>query len=152
MKEGIGNTVVISLVMVFIVFMSSYLAFTINYSKAFKMKSKLIDVIQSHNNNMNDEEIAVEMNNYINEIGYSTNSETMQSNCTNAGYSVMEGATGWCYKEFSSEVNDEGNVRRYVKIRTFISVDIPFINRIFNKIRVFTVEGSTKPTYSHLEK
>ena len=110
MKEGIGNTVVISLVMVFIVFMSSYLAFTINYSKAFKMKSKLIDVIQSHNNNMNDEEIAVEMNNYINEIGYSTNSETMQSNCTNAGYSVMEGATGWCYKEFSSEVNDEGNV------------------------------------------
>ena len=112
------------------------------------MKSKLIDVIQSHNNNMNDGEIATEMNEYINEVGYSIDSTIIASNCQKAGYSIMEGTQGWCYKLFESEKNDEGMTRRYVKIKTFISIDVPLINRILSHIRFFTVEGSTKATFS----
>lgn len=155
MKEGIGNTIVLMMVMIFVVFISSYLAFTINYSKAFKVKSKIIDIIEKYNNDMTDNRIGTEIQTYIDSIGYSVNNIMISENCVKAGYDILEGQTnqGWCYKvipprsEANKNKNEAGEVRQYVKIKTFISIDIPIINRIFSGVRFFTVEGSTKPTY-----
>ena len=46
MKDSIGAIPSLALVFMFIIIISGYLAFSVNYSKAFKMKSKIIDVFQ----------------------------------------------------------------------------------------------------------
>lgn len=151
MKEGIGNTIVLMMLMIFIVFISSYLAFTINYSKAFKVKSKIIDIIEKYNNDMDSGHIAHEIQQYIDSIGYSVDSRMIQDNCEGYEIYAEKNMQGWCYKVIpprdKAVVNEAGEVRQYVKIKTFISVDIPIINRIFSGVRFFTIEGSTKPTY-----
>ena len=44
MRDGLGSVVMIEIIVVFIVVVSTYLAFNVNYMKAFKMKNKIIDV------------------------------------------------------------------------------------------------------------
>ena len=50
MKDSIGSIPSLALVFTFIIIISGYLAFSVNYSKAFKMKSKIIDVLQEEEN------------------------------------------------------------------------------------------------------
>lgn len=153
MKEGVGGAVSLGLVMFFIFIIASYTAFTINYSKAYKVKSKLIDVIQKYDNNMNNPMIASEMQGYMRDVGYSSSSD-FTGKCTGDGYNDYKagpGGQGWCYRVFEESTNgtkkNAGVRKRYVKIKTFVSVDIPVINQIFGEIRIFTVEGSTRSTY-----
>ena len=152
MNEGVGEAVSLALVMFFIVVISSYLAFTINYSKAFKVKSKLIDTIQKYNNEPTNKKVIEEMRKYINEVGYSAADERMKKQCSGdgreTGYAVGIADQGWCYQIFEESTDGKGHEKeikkRYVKVKTFVAIDIPVINRIFGGIRVFTVEGSTK--------
>ena len=152
MNEGVGEAVSLALVMFFIVVISSYLAFTINYSKAFKVKSKLIDTIQKYNNDPTNKKVITEMKTYIDDVGYSASDERMKYQCAGdgrtTGYKVGLADQGWCYQIFEENTAGKGNnkdlKRRYVKVKTFVAIDIPVINRIFGGIRVFTVEGSTK--------
>jgi hypothetical protein len=45
MREAIGGTWIFSIVIVFIVLFSSYLAISVNYSKAFKVKKVIYQVL-----------------------------------------------------------------------------------------------------------
>ncbi len=155
MNEGVGEAMSLALVMFFIVVISSYLAFTINYSKAFKVKSKLIDTIQKYDNDPTDTRVTNDMRTYINDVGYSASSDRMKSQCggdgRTTGYAPGLADQGWCYQIFEEKTDGKGNTvktkRRYVKVKTFVAVDIPVINRIFGGIPIFTVEGSTKAIY-----
>ena len=46
MRESIGSTWIIGLVMVFILIFSSYLALTISYQKTFKLKNEVLSFIE----------------------------------------------------------------------------------------------------------
>ena len=46
MRDGIGSVVMITIIIVFIVAASSYLAFNVNYTKAFRMKNKIISIYE----------------------------------------------------------------------------------------------------------
>ena len=35
---------------------------------------------------------------------------------------------------------------RYIKVKTFVSIDAPIINRVLPNLRFFMLEGSTKTT------
>lgn len=144
MNEAQGQTMGLALVMFFIVVISSYLAFTLTYSKAFKVKSKVIDMIEA-NDNVIDTALLVQTGVYLKQIGYSA-SDTYTRNCdASEGWKLVTNQ-GWCYKEMGSDNPNQQTSRKYYKIRTYVVIDIPVINRIFSEIRVFTVEGSTKPT------
>ena len=49
MREAIGATWIFGIVIVFIVVFTGYLAFSVNYAKAFAMKDSIIDIIEKHN-------------------------------------------------------------------------------------------------------
>lgn len=155
MKEGIGGAVSLALVMFFIFIIASYTAFTINYSKAYKVKSKLIDVIQKYDNNMNNPMIASEMQGYMRSVGYSA-APYYTKKCNGDGYNGYKAGPsgqGWCYKIFEESTNGKNKEakikKKYVKVKTFVSVDIPVINQIFGENRIFIVEGSTKVIYEN---
>ena len=49
MRESIGATWLMGIVMVFIALFASFLAFSINYSKAFRVKDGIVDRIERYN-------------------------------------------------------------------------------------------------------
>lgn len=149
MKESMGLVPTLSVIIFALVLISGYLAFTINYSKAYKANSKIVNIIQKYNNKI-DERAQKEINEYLESINY-TSSENYLSKCSESGYEIIQNTTGkgWCYKIISSEdktdksKNDVNRV--YVKVRTYISIDIPILNRIFPNLELSRVDGATKP-------
>ncbi len=49
MREAIGATWIFGIVIVFIVLFTGYLAFSVNYAKAFTIKDKIVDVLEKYN-------------------------------------------------------------------------------------------------------
>ena len=49
MREAIGATWIFVIVIVFIVVFTGYLAFSVNYAKAFAMKDSIIDILEKYN-------------------------------------------------------------------------------------------------------
>ena len=49
MREAIGATWIFGIVIVFIVVFTGYLAFSVNYAKAFAMKDSIIDILEENN-------------------------------------------------------------------------------------------------------
>ena len=48
MRDGLGSAVMIAIIAVFIAIVSGYLAFNVNYMKAFNMKNKIIDYFNKY--------------------------------------------------------------------------------------------------------
>ena len=49
MNEGVGSTTIIVIIMVFITVVSAYMAYNVNYTKAFRMKNKVISMYEKEN-------------------------------------------------------------------------------------------------------
>ena len=152
MKEGLGTVPALVVVITGFVIISSYLAFTINYSKAFKANSRIVNVIQQENNKIDKNAIA-RINKYLKKINYHAAEEYMKKGCMDNGkqngwVSVTSGNSnaGWCYKTVTVAGEGESEKLIYTKIRTFISIDVPFFNKFFAGNNQFKVEGSTKVT------
>ncbi len=150
MNESMGGTITLVIIMFFIVFVSAYLAFNVNYMKAFRMKNKIISLYEEHqgdcvNNSSNAcyKDIVA----FAKEIGYTPpNSFTCDS-----GYKMMQydSLKLYCVKEHevfnsSSAVNDMGKYRYYT-IYTKINISIPVFDNIMGH-RLLSVSGDT-PTF-----
>ena len=153
MRESLGSIWIVSFVFFVIILISGFLAFNTNYNKAFKMKNKIINVLEKHNNRITDD-AQEEIREYAKSIGYSASS-TYTSTCGNAGYDRDSNNIGWCYKEHvsSSDYTMSGNTggtnvseyrSTYIDVRTFVSIDVPLFNHIFKNLKQFSVTGSTK--------
>ena len=68
MREAIGGTWLFTIVIVFIVLFSSYLAISVNYSKAFKVKNGIVDLIEQ--NEGLSSETQTQISNYLDKTGY----------------------------------------------------------------------------------
>ena len=166
MKNSIGGIPALVLVMFFIVVISGYIAFTINYSKAFKVNSKIIDTIETIAENTNVVQngginaafmgnLNSQIQPYLTEVGYSASTEQAAKVCKSTGQTIDEdndfapvssGNSVWCIKPvFSTEDKKTGTV--YFEVKTFISVDIPILNKVLLGNRFFQVNGATKSIY-----
>lgn len=148
MKDSIGGVYALTIVFFFIVIISGFIAFTVNYNKAFKMKNRIINILEKYDNNTTSSEVQRQIREYAQEIGYSA-STTYTSSCNGQTYTLDSNNTGWCYQEKkTSSGKTNGTVQEYVKkyvnVKTFVSIDIPILNYLFPHIRFFTVDGSTK--------
>ena len=117
MRDALGGVVNIQFILIFIVLVSGYLAFSVNYTKAFRAKNKIIDVYESYEGNLKNEGALEKINTYLNKIGY---------------------------KPARDYVTAEKNKKNYAEVTTFISIDFPIINQILPHVDFFKVTGSTK--------
>lgn len=81
MRGAIGNTMVMNIVIVFIVLTTALLVSSISYSKAFKMKTQIIDIIEKYDGNFdnttnNESTITNEINEFLGAAGYRTIKQT----------------------------------------------------------------------------
>lgn len=159
MRESIGGSWLLGFVVLFIVLFSSYLAISINYSKAFKVKNKIINIIEqsegftpyagglnlnsvSTEELKNDESTEAAVVIALKEMGYYTTTifpcNDKQSDPNQSDPNQKESsAGGYCLKKIHGR---EGN---YYKITTFIKFDLPLINL---SIKI-PITGETKSIY-----
>jgi len=145
MRDAMGGTVVITIIVFFIVVVSAYLAFNVNYTKAFRMKNKIISVYEEYRGDCDNigTNCATKIREYAKEIGY----KPAELTCSN-GYSKRDNL--YCVKpmqvvkDASSDVyKDDSKVAYYYKIETKIDINIPIVDNVLG-IRVFRITGDTK--------
>ena len=141
MRESIGGTWIFSLVIVFIVLFTGYLAISVNYSRAFKVKNGIINIIEKdegHNSTAQDEITA-----YLNGSSY-----FVYGNCgeNETGYGKANAQSTKYRYCISKVVSDESkttipSTRYYVRV--FFRLDLP----ILGDILTFPITGETKAGY-----
>lgn len=129
MREAIGGTFLIKLIMFFIVIYVAFLAIAVNYSIAFRVKNNIINLIEEYEGY----ELAQRpIRNYISSVGYyRANTMSLSSgDCENK-------ESGYCIRQLTSKRG------KYYKVTTYVSFDFPLLGRIMN----FPVSGETRVIY-----
>ena len=156
MSDAMGGTVTLVIIAFFIVAVLGYLAFNVNYTKAFRMKNKIISVYDDYNGECNSK-CEKEIKAYANSIGYkpgkldcsylsnlisksSVNAVSVQTTSKNNLYCRAEIQIK---KRASNDSINDFQSRSYYKIATTISIDIPIIKSLFD-FGLFWVSGNTK--------
>lgn len=151
MRDAIGGSVVIAIIVVFVVLVLSYLAFNVNYTKAFRMKNKIIATYEEFDGNCNgsidvpdDSTCQGIIAKYAKEIGYTP------TNLVCPGSPWKAAGRYYCYKEVTvSQRTDatksvnEYKDKKYYKIGTIISIDIPIVKNLI-PFSMFQITGDTK--------
>lgn len=140
MRDAMGGLINIVIIVVFMVIVSGYMAFNVNYTKAFKVKNKIISTYEQFEGNCSDDssECMTIIGNYMNSVGYDRGNTPQ---IKEKGYNCRS-SFGFCVKEVDASVND--NQKKYYKIVTQITIDIPIINKIMPYLNTFQVSGDTK--------
>ncbi len=149
MRESIGGTWLLGFVVLFIVLFSGYLAVSINYTKAFKVKNQIINLIEQNegfrtsafSNIANASEIDLSNSDrtedqiylYLKGIGYAT-TNVSDSSCKGHG-DFYTG--GYCVKRICTANGV------YYKVTSFIKFELPLIWTSFT----LPINGETKTIF-----
>ncbi len=148
MRDAFGGVVNLVIIVVFLVLVSGYLAFNVNYTKAFRVKNKIISTFEQYEGQCDVDTTAPntcngEIKAYMDSLGYNAPYFNLESE----GYTCRY---GYCYKRVdvakpASSSTADTKQRAYFKIVTQINVDIPIINKILPGLKIFQISGDTKP-------
>ena len=147
MKEAIGGTGILIIAILFILLFGGFLSAAANYSKAFKVKNEIVNIIErnkgfaidgSSNSTLN------EIYDYMAEVGYRTTGSCDGDGWI--GYNINSYSETYtnpmiCIKSVNLtsdgiEVPDYA----YYQVRVFYQMDIPVFKMLFH----FRIEGTTK--------
>lgn len=147
MRESIGATWIFSICLTFIILFTAYLAISVNYAKAFKIKNHIVSTIEE--NEGYDGDLGGEVETYLTAQGYSA-----YGNCKDYdGWENQDcikrqsnGTCGVCVYKMNVQTNDEISAgRSYYKVVAFFKFDLPVVNYI----TTFSISGETKYIYDY---
>ncbi len=135
MKDAIGSTWLTGIVIIFIALFAGFLAYSISYTKAFRVKNEIINIIETNegfttspNSNrlhdLNEDDLKNDTSSegqafaFVKALGYNYISGE-QASCNGDG-TMQYG--GYCLKKFCPA---DGKI--YYKVTTFIALTIPVI-------------------------
>lgn len=166
MKESIGGTWLIGIVALFIVLFSAFMAYSINYTKAFRAKNGIIDLIEQNEGYtfyngsnienrtqedlMNDLSVQAKAYALVKSMGYDYGSKSENKVvCNNDGTisdaTKMDAAYqpgGYCVYRFC---NSDGTYR--YKVVTYVMMKFPVINFGIT----VPIKGETKTLYYEID-
>lgn len=146
MREAIGGTWLLQLVIAFMLLFVGFLALSLNYSKAFQIKNEMLTMIEKREGVTTGANGSIALiNKYLNNRGYG-----VQNTCPNGSYgvadlnnSVIEKVTNnkkyyYCIQKVKSpSSNNQSKV--YYEVNIFFYFNLPVIGDIFK----FTINGTT---------
>lgn len=165
MKDSIGGVWLMGIVIVFIALFSSFLAYSISYTKAFRTKNEIINIIERNEGfttyngaanlsalgdmQFNDQMTIEGQQNktevkafaFIRGLGYNWRAAE-QVECFLRGEDIgtmMPG--GYCLKRYCPVSGESDKV--YYKVTTFTTLEIPFLGLVFR----LPISGETKALY-----
>lgn len=142
MREAIGGTWLFGLVLTFIVFFASFLAVSINYSKAFNVKNNIVDLIGKYEGN--NKCARQKIGEYLKDVGYLVigtcpsgykpyNLEGEKISSSNKGYYCLAS------EETTNTVVD----KKYYRIVVFFKLDLPMVG----DLTTFRIKGETEAIF-----
>lgn len=165
MKAATGNAMLVNIIIIFLVAVMSLLVTSISYTKAFRVKNRIVDIISYHNGDFSDTSIKDDINASLKSIGYRYNNgnqcPTVQDllNSNNLGgdstsnvcqitnvsseYLVCVYAVG-VDPETCKPLQNKGDRGVYYKVISYMYFDIPIIGEYVN----IPVYGETKVFYN----
>lgn len=147
MKDAFGSVFNLTLLFAFILIVSGFVLFGVNYYKAFQVKNSLLTLIEKYEGNVNNSNFKEKVKDTVKRVGYNPGASAIDSlKNKNENYWNCDYDNGWCYSYINKSSYDKyGNETRYYDVVTFVSVDIPIVNRIMSNFNFFQVTGRTKP-------
>ena len=143
MREATGSALLVNIILTFIIIFISLLSSSINYSKAFKVNSRIINIIEEEHGYTSSAKERI--NSYLKNTGYIV---SIGNTCRNqtfkneriTGTSLNNDNNGYKYCVY--EYN-ESSGNRYYKVITYMYFDLPLISEIIK----IPVSGETKSFY-----
>lgn len=142
MRDAIGGVFNFMIIFVFIALVSGFLAFNIGYSKAFRVKNKLIDLIEKNEGYTN--EVKEEIVQYSRNLGYSPGSIKKKVQCNKGALCCPDGL-GFCYQNVDASTESYSNDEHkcYYNVITIVDIDIPILKSFIPEMEAFKVKGNT---------
>lgn len=147
MREAIGGTWITQLIIVFIFVFVAFLALSLNYSKAFRVKNETLTFIEK--NEGITENTVKRINNYLLYSGHKIKgkcdeqsygvSDLNSSIITKVTSSNKNNSYYYCISKVKSSVRNFEN-RAYYKVKLFFKFNLPVVGDIFT----FIIDGQTK--------
>lgn len=149
MRDAIGGVFTIQIILVFLIIINAYLAFSVNYTKAFRIKNNIIAILEQQEGFTTDgvNSAAGKIEKIMTDTGYNVEKGVIdRCGSKNDGYvSVYNNAGGYCLK---LNMNSDGS-GGYYSVKTYISINIPILNNLLPIFSdVFAIKGETKTIYS----
>lgn len=140
MREAIGNSYIFSIVIALIGIIFLILIGSLSYSKAFKVKTRIIEIIEK-NSGYNEENIKMEIDNYLKTVGYTVTKSSNSGKCVELNgtkaINTKSKNYDYCIYRFNTVKGP------YYHVTVFISFDIPVIS---SYLRI-PVSGETRVIY-----
>ena len=162
MREAIGGTWLFNLVIFFVLLFTGYMCLSINYSKAFSVKDKIITEIERNGgiSNYNDKDVVISnILKYMKEVGYRTSGKCKIAKGDSYDYGcdingrctppTVGSNYAFCLSEvkakdtYTNAKEGEFIYVSYYKVKVFYQLDLPVIRQMFN----FSIKGDTKTLY-----
>ncbi len=145
MRNSIGGTWIIQLMILFILLFVGFMILTLNYSRSVKIKNEMIDMFEKYEG-LNDTSIEL-VNNYLTYSTYSTTGICVEEGEDATGiygsrdlssFYLEEAKEGldyyYCVKKY-----DGANTTNYYQITIFYRFNLPILGNISS----FSIKGST---------
>lgn len=152
MRDAISGAMALQVIVIFMIIINCYLAFSVNYTKAFRVKNEIRSIIEKN------EGLTCSAMEQINDLMLRTNykmNDQFEKWCTSNGYTVATTNVGsFCYKYQKVDIAGTSNENSlykgaYYTVATFVNVDIPLINNVLPFAgSLFLVKGETAQIYS----
>lgn len=163
MRDAIGGALTLQIIMVFMLVVNAYLAYSVSYTKAFRAKNEIINIIENNEGYPNQDAIngcdasnpsgaLCQIKTYLDKIGYqATNFPQNDAGCNGA----KGQAYGYCIIPHKKDVTGNSNPQTgylgvYYTVYTYVNISIPIIDKFFSNVipQVFRISGETNTIYS----
>jgi len=153
MKDAFGGIFTLQFIVVFMIIVNCFLAFSVNYTKAFRAKNEIRSIIEKHEGLTCDAMQQIEDTLSANKYRLSDDVKCPE------GYSMARDSNNtprFCYKIQKVDVGGTSNSNynykgAYYSIVTYVNINIPIFSKIFSRTSVqniFAVKGETALIYS----
>lgn len=153
MRDAISGAMTLQIIVIFLIIINCYLAFSVNYTKAFRVKNEIRSIIEKNEGLTDDAKSQI--NDLMLKTNYTMNPE-FETWCIENGYTVADDipAGSFCYKYNKVDVAGTSNPGSkykgaYYTVATFVNVDLPLVNNLLPFAgNLFLVKGETALIYS----
>lgn len=150
MKESIAQSFIVSLILFFFGILVMLYFGSINYSKAFKAKNRIITILEKYGeyNNVSTDSAKKEIEENLKRGGYQTTSDNTFNKCEK----FKEKGTLIYPENDSSRKYDyciikyNSGIGTYYRVVTFMRFEVPLIDNVLE----FAVKGETKVLYENI--
>lgn len=153
MRGAIGNAWVMNIVITFIIITVAFLVGSISYTKAFKIKTKVVDLVEKHNGDFSASYTGTDRSILLNEIelflGQTGYRVTPNSKCSKKDKATLVGTTT-NYDLCIYKYDDDGNSTyrgSYYEVTVYMYFDVPIIGDVLK----IPVSGQTSTMFQEID-